>query len=101
MRWGALIQVDRPCERQLLWDTMAQAEPRSKAIEIRFVVTAADLSGDSELQPAKLDGLLSESGVMRSIARPSDDKGAEEGIAAAPGGAHELEEIEIQRQLLL
>jgi hypothetical protein len=38
---------------------------------------------------------------MRSIARPSDDKGAEEGIAAAPGGAHEFDEIEIQRQLLL
>ncbi len=38
---------------------------------------------------------------MRSIARPSDDKGTEEGIAAAPGGAHELNEIEIQRQLLL
>jgi len=44
---------------------------------------------------------LSKSEVMRSIARPSDDKGAKEGIAAAPGGAHELEEIEIQRQLLL
>ena len=54
-----------------------------------------------DLQPAELDGLLPESGVMRSIARPSDDKGAEEGIAAAPGGAHELEETEIQRQLLL
>ena len=101
MRWGALIQVDRLCGRHLLWDTTAQAEPRSKAIEIRFVVTTADLSGDSELQPAELDGLLSESEVMRSIARPSDDKGAEEGIAAAPGGAHELEETEIQRQLLL
>ena len=101
MRWGALIQVDRLCGWHLLWDTTAQAEPRSKAIEIRFVVTTADLSGDSELQPAELDGLLSETEVMRSIARPSDDKGAEEGIAAAPGGAHELDEIEIQRQLLL
>jgi len=54
-----------------------------------------------DLQPAELDGLLPESGVMRSIARPSDDKGAEESIAAAPGGAHELKEIKIQRQLLL
>ena len=34
---------------------MAQAERRSKAIEFRFVVTTADLSGDSELQSAKLD----------------------------------------------
>jgi len=80
---------------------MTHAEPRPKAIGFRFVVTAADLSADSDLQPAKLDGLLSESEVMRSIARPSDDKGTEEGIAAAPGGAHELDEIEIQRQLLL
>ena len=80
---------------------MTQAEPRSKAIEFRFVATTADLSGESEVQPAKLDGLLSESEVMRSVARPRDDKGAKEGIAAAPGGAHELEEIEIQRQLLL
>ena len=80
---------------------MAQAERRSKAIEFRFVVTTADLSGDSELQPAELDELLSETEVMRSIARRSDDKGAEEGIAAAPGGAHELEVIEIRRQLLL
>ena len=101
MRSGASIQVDRLCVRQLLWDTMAQGEPRSKAIEIRFVVTAADLSDDSDLQPAKLGGLLSESGVMRSIARPSDDNGAEEGIAAAPSGSHELEEIKIQRQLSL
>ena len=80
---------------------MAQAEPRPKAIEFRFVVTAANLSVDSELQPDELGRLLSEPEVMRSIARPSDDKGAEEGIAAAPGGAHELEEIEIRRQLLL
>src|SRR6187402_871703 len=55
MRSGALMQVDRLCERQLLWDTKAQAEPRSMAIDFLFVVTAADLSGDSELQPAKLD----------------------------------------------
>src|SRR6476619_5821140 len=40
---------------------MTHAEPRPKAIEFRFVVTAADLSADSDLQPAKLDGLLSES----------------------------------------
>ena len=66
MRWGALIQVDRLCGRHLLWDTTAQAEPRSKAIEIRFVVTAADLSDDSELQPAKLDDRV---GILLTLPR--------------------------------
>ena len=61
-----MIQVDRPCERQLLWDTMAQTEPRSKVIRIRFVVTAADLSADSELQPAKLDD---RAGILPTLPR--------------------------------
>jgi hypothetical protein len=45
-----------PFKRQSLWDTMAQAEPRLKAIEFWLVATAADLPGDRELQPANLDG---------------------------------------------
>jgi hypothetical protein len=59
VQWGALIQLDCPCKRQLLWDTMAPAEPRPKAIEFRLVATAVELSGDPELQPANLDGRAS------------------------------------------
>ena len=61
-----MTQVDRPCEWQLLWDTMAQAERRSKAIEIRAVVITADLSGDAELQPAKLDD---RAGILPTLPR--------------------------------
>src|ERR687890_1715870 len=45
--------------------------------------------------------LMLGSGVLASLSHQGCNEGAEEGLAAAPGVVHELEEAEIERQLLL